>query len=625
MVGAGATGCEFLKDFAMMGFCTDENSKFTVADNDNIEISNLSRQFLFRKENVGKSKSFVAIKSVNKMNQKFNGDSIQSKICEETEDIFNEDFWSKQNMIVFAVDSIEARKYIDSKVILHQKFAVDAGTNGMEGRSQIIIPHKTSTYSDNAGSGNSSEIPLCTLRLFPSLIQHCVEWSRDYFSGYFGNIISEVKEFFVDYELFKENIKKEGNPKKQLKKLNTLKMHIDMIVNKDIKLICQYAIENYTEKFDHDIQHLIMSYPPDYKNKDGSDFWGGSKRLPHPIKFDADIDLCLIYITKFVKILSHALGLHLTVDDLSQKNIKNICSSIKILEFDKTIKKIDLEEENENNKSKEINQEQIKIQMEKESAEQKIAQKKVDEIFSYLDKIKREDYDCLKINPEKFEKDHDENGHLDFVYAQANLRARNYDIDECDRIKTKEISGNIIPTVLTTTASISGITSLQFYTFFQTNEKEYFRFCYFNSALNKYYFFEPDEPRKMKDKEYDDKLMSPVKAIPEGWNIWDRIEIEGPKTCGQLIDYLEDKYKITIDILIVDKITIVTRFIGKNVEKEKLKIEDAYEAISQKKISDKKKYLNIQFVASIKETLIENKTFNNAAVLFPTIRYILNK
>ena len=50
MVGAGATGCEFLKNFAMMGFCSDKNTKFTVTDNDNIEISNLSRQFLFRKK-----------------------------------------------------------------------------------------------------------------------------------------------------------------------------------------------------------------------------------------------------------------------------------------------------------------------------------------------------------------------------------------------------------------------------------------------------------------------------------------------------------------------------------------------------------------------------------------------
>jgi len=67
MVGAGATGCEFLKNFGMMGFCSDKNSLFTVTDNDNIEISNLNRQFLFRKNNVGKSKSVIAVESVKKI------------------------------------------------------------------------------------------------------------------------------------------------------------------------------------------------------------------------------------------------------------------------------------------------------------------------------------------------------------------------------------------------------------------------------------------------------------------------------------------------------------------------------------------------------------------------------
>jgi ubiquitin-activating enzyme E1 len=56
MVGAGATGCEFLKNFAMMGACSEQNSKFTVTDNDNIEISKLSRQFIFKKRRCRKIK-----------------------------------------------------------------------------------------------------------------------------------------------------------------------------------------------------------------------------------------------------------------------------------------------------------------------------------------------------------------------------------------------------------------------------------------------------------------------------------------------------------------------------------------------------------------------------------------
>ena len=627
MVGAGATGCEFLKNFAMMGFCSDKNAKFTVTDNDNIEISNLSRQFLFRKKNVGKSKSIIAVESVTQMNPNFHGEGMQAKVCDETEQIFNEEFWNAQNLIVYAVDSVEARKYIDNKVILYQKFAVDSGTLGTKAHSQTIIPHKTSTYSDKAPSGVTLTIPVCTLRHFPSLIQHCIEWSRDSFSGLFGNIISEVRQFFVDYNKFKENIKREGSPKYQLEKLNLLKMHIDMIVNKDVAKMCEYAIINYTEKFDHNIQQLLISFPPNYKNKDGSDFWVGSKRLPHPIPFNADIDLCLTYVIKFVQILSHSLGIQLTKEQLSPENIKKICSTIKIPEFKKKNIKIDLGEEETKKEEKNPQQKEDNIneQLEKDSEEQKKAQKEVEAIFKELDGIKKEQFDGKKINPEEFEKDHDENGHIDFINAGANLRARNYGIDECDRNKTKKIAGKIIPTILTTTASIAGIVSLQIYTMFQTKETEYFRDCFFNLCSNYFFFSKPSDPIKMKDSEFDDKIMGPVKAIPEGWNAWDRIEITESKTCGELIDYLKEKYDIDVDMLAADGITIITTFLESGKAKRALKLEEAYEKNAQKKISEKKKYLNIQVIGSIAETKIGDKTFKNASVFIPPIKYIFRK
>lgn len=47
MVGAGALGCELIKAFALMGVGCG-SGKVHVTDNDNIEVSNLNRQFLFR-------------------------------------------------------------------------------------------------------------------------------------------------------------------------------------------------------------------------------------------------------------------------------------------------------------------------------------------------------------------------------------------------------------------------------------------------------------------------------------------------------------------------------------------------------------------------------------------------
>ena len=47
-VGAGAIGCELLKNFAMMGVACGEGGAVYVTDMDVIEKSNLNRQFLFR-------------------------------------------------------------------------------------------------------------------------------------------------------------------------------------------------------------------------------------------------------------------------------------------------------------------------------------------------------------------------------------------------------------------------------------------------------------------------------------------------------------------------------------------------------------------------------------------------
>ena len=632
MVGAGATGCEFLKNFAMMGFCTDKNAKFVVTDNDNIEISNLTRQFLFRKKDVGKSKALIAIESATKMNPEFNGEGLQLLVDEKTENIFNEDFWEKQDFIVYAVDSVNARKYIDSKVVYFQKPAIDSGTLGTQAKSQIIIPHQTKTYQDTkVNTSTPNKIPQCTLRHFPSLIQHCIEWSREYFFGYFGDKINKIRLFFSDYNSFKEEIHKKGSPLNQLNVLKDLKIYIDMIVKKDLKEMCEYAVNEYTKNFDHNIQLLLLSYPPDYKDKNGEDFWVGSKKIPSPIRYDPNDDLSLEYVYKLIYILCHALGIEFTKEELNKEVIKKISSEIKIKEMDKELKKIDIDKEEEADKKREkegkinsINQEKEDANdesIDNESESQNKAKIELDELLNELAAIKRENYDPKKICPEEFEKDHDENGHIDFIHAGANLRARNYKIDECDRNNTKKIAGNIIPTILTTTASIAGFASIQLYTLFQTHERKYFRNSILDLASCFYFFEEPSEPVKILDTEFSEKTNRPMKAIPEGWNKWDVIEIKGPKTCIELIDDFNKKYDVDIDMITGNGVILVN-FVILNEELRKklsIKIEDKYKEKTGKEI--KKNYLMLHVGGSIFKTKIGEKTFEDVSVSIPPIKY----
>ena len=72
LVGCGAIGCEMIKNFAMMGVGTLGNGKVITTDMDNIERSNLNRQFLFRPKDIDRPKSETSAEVAKKLNPELN-------------------------------------------------------------------------------------------------------------------------------------------------------------------------------------------------------------------------------------------------------------------------------------------------------------------------------------------------------------------------------------------------------------------------------------------------------------------------------------------------------------------------------------------------------------------------
>ena len=334
MIGAGALGCEYLKIFSSMGIATNKNKKYnvTVTDNDNIVLSNLNRQFLFRKENIGESKSKIACERIKNFNNSFNCIDLQARIGEENENIFNENFWKVQDFIINAVDNIEARIYIANKCKIYKKILIDSGTNGTKANSQIIIPYKTIDYSpyDN---NSENQIPMCTLRNFPTSIEHCIEWARDNFNGYFINIINDVKLFIENREKLYLDLSENYVPSDQIIKLNKILRYIKILINNDFDECIRIALEEYKESFNNSIIRILNKNPPNSLNEDGTKFWSGDKRCPTPLPFDVQNKLAFLFIKKYAQILANSMSITQIKDDkLLIEKIKEIDSYLINLE-----------------------------------------------------------------------------------------------------------------------------------------------------------------------------------------------------------------------------------------------------------------------------------------------------
>lgn len=137
IVGAGAIGCEHLKNFAMMGMGSGPNGELIITDMDLIEKSNLNRQFLFRPHNVQQPKSKCAAVAIKVMNKDINVTAHENRVGQETENIYDDEFFAKLDGVANALDNVDARIYMDRRCVYYRRFLIDSGTLGTMGNVQV--------------------------------------------------------------------------------------------------------------------------------------------------------------------------------------------------------------------------------------------------------------------------------------------------------------------------------------------------------------------------------------------------------------------------------------------------------------------------------------------------------
>jgi NEDD8-activating enzyme E1 len=177
VIGAGGLGCEILKNLALSGF-----KDIHVIDMDTIDVSNLNRQFLFRESDVGKSKAEVAASFVQSRVPGVKITPYNGKIQDK-----DEDYYMQFKLIICGLDSIEARRWINSTLVAmvdmdqpeSLKPLIDGGTEGFKGQARLILPTVSSCIECQLSMhAPRTTIPLCTLATIPRQPEHCIEWAH---------------------------------------------------------------------------------------------------------------------------------------------------------------------------------------------------------------------------------------------------------------------------------------------------------------------------------------------------------------------------------------------------------------------------------------------------------------
>lgn len=583
IIGAGALGCEFLKIFALMGIGTKKNKCITVTDNDKIEMSNLNRQFLFKKKDNGMDKSEVSCREAKKLNEEINFRNENIKVSFETENIFNDNFWEEQDLIIGAVDNNKARIYIDNQCTFYNKIFLESGTSGTSASSMVIFPHKTTCY-DDLEKVVTKDIEMCTLKNFPYLIEHCIEFSKVYFAEFFEKNIDDLNSCINAPNIFFEKLEKNYTEKNDIiDRLNELEQLLIIFNNKNIDVLIEYSLEKFFIFFNKNIVDLITKIPSYALDENGEPFWRGSKIMPHPLDFNINDDLSFNFIFYLIKIINRILQINLKIN---KDDIIKSCSNI----YEKIL-------------SKKYNRLSEKEQLDL------IKKNK----FNILELIKESKLKEGNFIPEKFEKDNDELFHVDFVFNFSNLRARNYNIEEVDKEKVRKIAGNIIPAIISTTACIAGFVALQIYSVIISNDINLMRNIGLDLGNTWYSIGRPEEVKMFESKNRIDDSSNLIN-IPLKFSIWDSINIKGPLITKNLINIFKKKYNIDIDYINSNNECLLDLIENENEEDINNTIEGLYLKTFKIKSIDKK-YLKLEILGSL----------NNTEVNLPRIKYILKK
>ncbi|KAJ8749705.1 hypothetical protein K2173_012256 [Erythroxylum novogranatense] len=510
IVGSGALGCEFLKNVALMGVSCGEG-KLTVTDDDVIEKSNLSRQFLFRDWNIGQAKSTVAASAASSINPRLNIEALQNRVGPETENVFDDAFWENLNVVINALDNVNARLYVDQRCLYFQKPLLESGTLGAKCNTQMVIPHLTENYGASRDPPEK-QAPMCTVHSFPHNIDHCLTWARSEFEGLLEKTPTEVNAYLSDPSEYTTSMINAGDAQAK----DTLERVLECLDKEKCQTFqdcVMWARLKFEDYFANRVKQLTYTFPEDALTSTGAPFWSAPKRFPHALQFSAADPSHVHFVTAGSILRAETFGIPIPDWVKDPKMFAEAVEKVIVPEF-------------EPNKDAKIVTDEKATSLSTASGDEAVI---IKDLIMKLEICKQSLPPAFRMRPIQFEKDDDTNYHMDFIAGLANMRARNYSIPEVDKLKAKFIAGRIIPAIATSTAMATGLVCLELYKVLDSGHKlEDYRNTFANLALPLFSMAEPVPPKVVKHRDMS-------------WTVWDRWILKDNPTLRELIQWLKDR------------------------------------------------------------------------------------
>lgn len=528
VIGCGALGCEYLKLLSILD-CASDKGFIDVIDMDNIELSNLNRQFLFSESDIGLSKSEVAVQKIKSMKSDIRIQSFNEKLDSNNEDKFSRTFWKERDIIINALDNVDARKYVDSQCVRYDKPLFEAGTLGTKCNLQIIKPYETACYSESIDPINE-EIPYCTVKYFPSKIEHCIEWSLEIFHTYFNELMTVLNKFLSDKNDFLEHIHSLNNDSLKLSILQNITYLVDFLENENIDILHKFIKNIYAELYIIPVQSLIKSFPKELLVDNTKYFWSGDKI--YPIKIN-HTEQYLVFSASFFKMLKSCISFSVNyqADNLLPQEVESIENG--------NLYKLSIKDNDK------INIEGVDYTSKIDGLLKKLSGKKLHSKYSICKQDLNDTYE----------------NHISFIHNISNIRALIYSIKPINYIECKLLACKITPALSSTTTLITALSFMEILKYIYnkvnttlTSSKKLQNYDYFiNTGINLYLQSLPQKPKKFINDLFDSSYGCVIKTHDSYLTCWNKHII--PKkiiTIDNLLKYLSDKYNTNIINISVD-------------------------------------------------------------------------